>query len=100
MESAPFQVAVAEAKIEELRERLRATRWLPEVPGSEWLYGVDRSFLRELCDYWADGFDWRAAERLLNAFPQYRTPLDCPNGETLEIHFIQRAVRGPTRSRC
>ena len=95
MESAPFQVTVAEAKIEALRARLRETRWLTEVPGSEWLYGVDRSFLRELCDYWADGFDWRAAERLLNAFPQYRMSLDCPNGETLEIHLIERRSSRP-----
>ena len=40
--------------------------------------------------YWADEFDWRAQERELNAFAQFRAKLD-----GVHIHFIyQRAPRG------
>ena len=38
--------------------------------------------------YWADGYDWRATERRLNALPQFRTQLD-----GLGIHFLH--VRSP-----
>jgi pimeloyl-ACP methyl ester carboxylesterase len=49
---------------------------------------VPLAYLRELCDYWADGYDWRAAEARLNAFPQFRTEID-----GLGIHFLH--VRSP-----
>ena len=90
MTHSPYAIAVPDAEIAALRERLRNTRWLPEAPGSRWLYGVDLAFLRELCERWAERFDWRAVERQLNAFPQFRAPLDCASGETLRIHFIHR----------
>ena len=40
--------------------------------------------------YWADGFDWRARERELNRFPQFRAEVD-----GVRIHFVhQRAPSG------
>lgn len=47
-------------------------------------------YLRELVDYWADGFDWSTQEARLNAVPNYRIEI---NG--LEIHFIHVPGRGP-----
>ena len=90
MTPTPYAIHAPDAEIGALRDRLRDTRWPIEVPGSRWLYGVDLAFLRDLCAHWADRFDWRAAERRLNAFPQFRAPLECANGETLNIHFIHR----------
>ena len=86
----PFEILVPEAEIAELRRRLGDARWLPEVPGSGWLYGIDLAFMRDLAAYWADAFDWRSIERLLNAFPQFRTSLTAWNGESLGIHLIHR----------
>lgn len=39
--------------------------------------------IRALCAYWADGYDWRACEALLNGFGQYTTIID-----DLSIHFV------------
>ncbi len=86
----PFRIHVPESEVAELRRRLRDTRWPAEVPGSGWRYGLDLSFARELASYWADGFDWRVIEALLNRFPQFRTELTAWNGEPLRIHFIHR----------
>ena len=86
----PFHIHVPDSDIAELRQRLRQTRWLPEVPGSEWLYGVDLRFLQELCQYWASEFDWREIEAALNGFPQYRMTITAWNGEALSIHLIHR----------
>ena len=33
-------------------------------------------WLRELSEYWRNDYDWRAAERELNQFPQYTTTID------------------------
>jgi len=38
---------------------------------------------RELVGYWADGFDWRAAEKALNAFPQYTAEV-----AGRRVHFV------------
>ena len=86
----PFEIAVPESEIAELQRRLRSTRWLPEVPRSGWLYGIDLIFMQDLAAYWADEFDWREIERLLNGFPQFTTSIDAWNGEALRIHFIHR----------
>ena len=85
-----FHIQVSEDEITELRRRLRDTRWPDEVPGSGWLYGMDLGFAQDLVRYWAEDFDWRAIEALLNGFPQFRTSLTAWNGEALDIHLIHR----------
>ena len=86
----PFAVETPEAALDDLRERLRRTRWPDEVSGAGWEYGADLAYMRELCDYWADGFDWRRQERVINAFPQFRVRLD-----GLGIHFVHERGKGP-----
>ena len=63
----PFQVAVDPAVIEDLRARVRNARLPEAAPGQPWAQGTDRDWLDGLLDYWAGEFDWRAAERELNA---------------------------------
>ena len=77
----PFTLAVPEAELEDLRARLRATRW-PE-PATDPHQGVTLERLQERCARWAEGYDWRAAERRLNAVPQFTTTID-----GLTIHFL------------
>jgi pimeloyl-ACP methyl ester carboxylesterase len=77
----PFQPPVSDAELDDLRRRLRATRW-PEAETDRG-QGVALRDLQALCAYWADGYDWRALERRLNAVPQFRTVID-----GLGIHFL------------
>jgi pimeloyl-ACP methyl ester carboxylesterase len=83
-----FRIAVPDAEIEDLRRRLAATRFPDQIPGTGWDYGTELSYLKELVAYWRDGFDWRAQEAALNAFPQFTTEID---GQ--RIHFLH--VRSP-----
>jgi pimeloyl-ACP methyl ester carboxylesterase len=82
-----FSVAIPDADIADLKARLAATRFPESVEGASWDYGTDAGFLRKLVAYWGTAFDWRAAERRLNGFPQFREEID---GETM--HFVH--VRG------
>ena len=75
-EIAPFLIEVAEAELADLRRRLRQTRWPEPELVSDWSQGVPLAYLRELCDYWAQGYDWRATEARLNALPQFQTVID------------------------
>jgi epoxide hydrolase len=86
----PFQVAVAEPVLTDLRERLARTRWPDQIAGTGWDYGTDLDYLRELCGYWANGFDWRAAESSLNSWPNATSTVD---GQP--IHFIHARADDP-----
>ena len=84
----PFRIDVPEAELADLRVRLRQTRWPEREPVADWSQGVPLAYLRELCGYWADGYDWRATEARLNALPQFQTVID-----GLPVHFIH--LRSP-----
>src|SRR6202012_6118616 len=85
MQIEPFEIAIAEQYIDDLRRRIRATRWAPATPAPAWQQGVDPAWLRDLADYWAGQFDWRAAERKLNRLPQFLADV---RGQT--VHFAHR----------
>ncbi|MBV9449427.1 MAG: epoxide hydrolase [Streptosporangiaceae bacterium] len=86
----PFRIGVPADELSDLRDRLRRTRWPEPEPVGDWSQGVPLSYLRDLCAYWADGYDWRVTEARLNALPQFRTEID-----GVPIHFIH--VRSPRR---
>ena len=84
----PFRIDIPQQALDDLRARLAGTRWPEAETVDDWSQGVPLAYLRELCDHWADGYDWRATEQRLNALPQFRAELD-----GLGIHFLH--VRSP-----
>jgi len=88
--SEPFVIAVPDLVLNDLQQRLALTRWPDEVPGSGWQYGSNLSYLKELVHYWQHQYDWRAQERLLNRFSQYRVQLD-----DITLHYIHQPGVGP-----
>ncbi len=87
---APFSIQIEEVVLSDLQARIRNTRWPDQAPGVAWEQGTDLTYLRQVLAYWADEFDWRARQRELNAFNQFRAELD-----GVHIHFVhERAPRG------
>ena len=84
----PFRIEVPQAELDDLRDRLDRTRWPSKIPGIGWTRGVPLDYLKDLADYWANGFDWRRQEAQLNELPQFVTTID---GQ--DIHFLH--VRSP-----
>ncbi|MEW1738412.1 epoxide hydrolase family protein [Nocardia beijingensis] len=84
----PSRIDIPQRQLDDLRSRLDATRWPAPLPGDGWDTGVPTAWLRELVDHWRTGYDWRAAEAQLNAYPQYTTEIDGQH-----IHFLH--VRSP-----
>jgi pimeloyl-ACP methyl ester carboxylesterase len=78
-----FTIDVPDSLIADLNRRLEATRWPDQIEGAAWDYGTELQYLRELCTYWRESFDWRAQETRLNAFDQFRIPID-----GVDLHFI------------
>jgi len=86
----PFKVHVGDDVLADLRERLARARFPDEPPIKPWRTGTSVEYMRELVGYWRDGFDWRAQEAKLNAFPQFTVPL-----AGIDVHFIHAPGRGP-----
>jgi microsomal epoxide hydrolase len=84
----PFEIAVPDAVLDDLRRRLQRARLPEPLASPNWQLGTDAAYLRELVDYWIDGFDWRRVEAALNRFDHFVTEVD---GQRL--HFVhQRAA--------
>ncbi len=89
----PYRIEIAAAELDDLRARLANTRYPEAEPVADWSQGLPLGYLRELCAYWRDGYDWRAVEARLNALPQFKTTVD-----GVGIHFlhVQSKVAGAT----
>jgi microsomal epoxide hydrolase len=48
-----------------------------------WAYGTSKAYLKSLCDYWVEEYDWRKAEAELNHFNHFTVEID-----SINIHFI------------
>lgn len=86
----PFTLHVPDAAIADLKARLALTRLPDQTPGPAWAYGADRAYIASLTDYWRTGFDWRAAEARLNAFPQFMVKL-----HGIDLHYLAVPGQGP-----
>ena len=84
----PFRIAVGDDVLDDLKSRLRRTRWPEAELVDDWSQGVPLKWIEEVCRYWANDYDWRKREALLNRFPQFTTEID-----GLDIHFLH--VRSP-----
>ncbi|ANN20203.1 epoxide hydrolase [Amycolatopsis orientalis] len=97
----PFRIDIPQADLDDLADRLARVRWANELPADQvtdgvqrgpvtpgWEYGVPLEYVQRLVAYWRDGYDWRAWEAKLNAYPQFTTVID---GQ--RIHFLH--VRSP-----
>ena len=89
----PYRIAVAMERLNFIRDRVRAFRWnaLSEpADAGDWRYGPPLTFMRELCDYWLNHYDWREQEDAMNELAHFHTNLD-----DLDIHFIYEQGSGP-----
>ena len=85
----PFKMHVPDQVLIDLRHRLAETKWPDQLPGTTWEYGADIKKVRELAEYWQNGYDWRTQEAKINRFDQFTTEID---GQ--QIYFIhQRSPR-------
>lgn len=86
----PFTIDIPQAQLDDLRERLARTRFPEQIEGAGWDYGTELGYERDLVDYWQNSYDWRAAEKQLNAFDHFTTTVDGAN-----VHFIHQRSPEP-----
>lgn len=87
----PYTFHVDETVLQRIHQQIRNFRWdiVPakaDTAAGGWQAGVEPGFLRALCDYWVDGYDWRAQETALNRFPQFTADVD---GSTIRFYHVR-----------
>ena len=85
----PFTLSVPDSALSDLKQRLKNTRWPDEIPNNNWSYGADLGYLKDLCAYWENDYDWRAHEAVINRFKQYKTKV-----AGIDLHFIYEEGKG------
>jgi pimeloyl-ACP methyl ester carboxylesterase len=86
----PFALEVPEAELDDLKRRLATTRWPEAEAVEDWSQGIPLAYTQEVCRYWAEDYDWRRCETMLNSWPQFVTEID-----GLDIHFIHLKSDNP-----
>lgn len=84
----PFPIRVADADLADLADRLGRTRWPDAGTVTDGSQGPTLPAIRRLVERWRDGYDWRAAEVLINEWGSSRTVID-----GIGMHFLH--IRSP-----
>ncbi|MCS3797814.1 epoxide hydrolase family protein [Niastella sp. OAS944] len=85
----PFKISIETAVLNDLRNRLQNARWTNPIDNDKWEAGTNETYLKELCAYWANGFNWNKNEAYLNSFSHFKTSIDGTG-----IHFIHEKGKG------
>lgn len=78
-----FTINISDARLAWIQDRVKAFSWddFPDAGG--WSAGMAKPVLRAFADRWTGGYDWRAEEQKLNAWPHFMAEI-----EGVPIHFI------------
>ena len=84
-----FKINIAESKIYRIYQKVIEYDWNIIVNLDDWNQGTNKVYLKELCNYWVDKYDWRKYEKVLNNFSNFKTKVD-----DINIHFIKEIGSG------
>ena len=91
----PFRIDVPQSTINAIAKKVHDYEWheMPSGPGLEdsWAYGANLGYMKQLCQYWLQSYDWRKWEAELNRFPQFTATVD-----GIDIHFYREEGSGAT----
>jgi pimeloyl-ACP methyl ester carboxylesterase len=85
----PFTINVDQAVLTDLQERLASTRWPDQFEGSGWQLGSDPAYIKELCQYWRQGYSWDKQQEYLNSFHHFKTTVD-----GVGLHYLHHRGEG------
>ena len=82
----PFTLNVSDQDISEWRQLLQVSKLAPETyegRQEDRRFGVSRKWLSDAKDYLLNKYDWRAQEKHINSFPNYKMQI-----EDVDLHFV------------
>jgi len=86
----PFRINVPDETLDRIRVRVAEYPWHEMPDDGGWAYGTNLDYMKELCAYWVDEFDWRKHEAKINRFSHYTAEVD-----GIDLHFVHEKSSGP-----
>jgi pimeloyl-ACP methyl ester carboxylesterase len=87
---AAYQFSIPDAELARILSRVADFPWHEMPDDGGWNYGANLDYMKELCDYWVHKFDWRAQERRINSFNQFKLKV-----RGIDMHYIREEGSGP-----
>jgi pimeloyl-ACP methyl ester carboxylesterase len=84
MATRPMSISIEHQRVEDLVDRIGRARFASSSSQNSWGAGVDPSYLAEFATFWAQQFDWRAAESELNRLDHRLAEVS-----GVELHFVK-----------
>lgn len=89
----PFTIDVPQATLDRIKSQVAGHRWLDNSGVGGWKFGIDQRWFQALGRVWATDYDWRKAEKRLNAFPNYYATV---GGKGLHVIIEPGSGKNPT----
>ena len=70
----PFRIDVPDKTLEQIRTQVANYPWHEMPDDGGWAYGTHLGYMKELCAYWLNEFDWRKQEAAINRFSHFHWP--------------------------
>ena len=85
-----FNINFTEKEISPIYQKIKDYPWnsIPDLEG--WEHGTNKTYLKELCDYWINEFDWQKHQVEINKFQNFISNVD-----GTDIHFIKEKGTSP-----
>ena len=85
-----FSVDVSDETLDRTRTQVAGYPWHEMPDDGGWAHGTNLDYMKELCAYWIDEFDWRKQEAAINQFSHYTTSID-----GIGLRFLHEKGSGP-----
>ena len=85
----PFKIEIPDKELQKIYTKVKNYPWHEMPKDGGWEYGTNLDYMKEISNYWVQGFNWRKHEEEINKFPNFKTKVD-----NIDIHFIHEKGSG------
>ena len=79
-----FEISVHDQMLTDYKARIGRTKVTESLKNTNCEYGINSNALKQILLHWANDYDWRAHEKILNQYIHHQTEI-----EGLNIHFVR-----------
>lgn len=84
-----FKIDVCQRDLNFIFQKVSEYPWHEMPSDGGWQFGANIDFMKDLCKYWVEQFDWKRQEDKINSFDNFTAEVD-----GIEVHFIYERGSG------
>ena len=84
-----FKIDVCQRDLNFIFKKVSEYPWHEMPSDGGWQFGTNVDFMKDLCKYWVEQFDWKRQEDKINSFDNFTAEVD-----GIEVHFIYERGSG------